>query len=122
MTRFRKLLSKVLSLITQNMTEVKYINCRDALSMAYPDRRWLEDDLEAIRTRWDRYAEGYWQARTNSMVRRGQNEESLVRVADGLWEIVRIVREWKVEEQLQAIRRLQARLKDLDMDEEDLEG
>ena len=114
---FKRRLEKIFASLTRDMTEVKFISCRDALSVAYPDRVWAEDDLTALNSRWDRYAEHYWSTRNgNQTMRSGLNGETLVRVAEGLSEIVRIVRDWRVEEQVQAIRRLQLRLKELDVD------
>ena len=115
----KRLFYKILFLLTSKMAEAKYINCRDALSLAYPDRSWPDEDLDAIHRRWDRYADHYWQSRNRNAAKRGQNDENLVRVADGLSEIVRIVKDWRVEEQIQAIRKLQARLKELELDQED---
>lgn len=119
--RLKKYLLRLLSTALGTMNSEKTcVAFRDALNMVYPRRPISGDDLARLESRWELKATEKWSSRGRETLR-STDGSVLLPVSDGVCAVVTVVREWQGDEQQKALRRLEARLNELRVfdDEED---
>jgi hypothetical protein len=95
-----------------NQSEKTCVTFRDSLSMVYPNSGVSEEDFALLTRRWELKAAEKWASRRREPLRSAEGL-SLLPISDAVCVVVSVVREWQADEQQEALRVLEARLKQL---------